>query len=212
MYPINLILDGRPCAVIGGGHVACQKVVSLLKAAAAVTVIAPDITDELKRLYENKTIQWRKKSYAAGDLTGFALVICASDDASANEEASREATAHHILVNVCDDVDHCTFTSPAVMRQGRLTLTISTDGCSPAFAGWLRRHLEKEYGPVYDQWLQRLAVLRKEGQQAFSTSQERQRFWRSALNDEIMELVRHGKLEEAEAQIRHAISRFRDKL
>ena len=46
LYPVNLVLAGRRCLVVGGGRVARQKVMGLLEAEARVRVIAPDIGDD----------------------------------------------------------------------------------------------------------------------------------------------------------------------
>ena len=56
MYPINLILDNKPCVVLGGGHVALRKVKGLLEAKAKVTVISPQIVEGLAKLVETKAI------------------------------------------------------------------------------------------------------------------------------------------------------------
>ena len=51
--------------------------------------------------------------------------------------------------------------------------------------------------------------LRKEAIEKLPTSDDREIFWRSALSDDVMELVRAKKYDEAEASIRDAISGFR---
>jgi siroheme synthase-like protein len=209
MYPANLIIDHKPCAVIGGGAVALQKVQSLLAAKADVTVIAPELHIELQQLAAQGALHWLNRKYAVGDEAPFELIICACDDQEVNRQVAAAAQERHIFVNVCDQPALCTFTAPAVLRQGDLTITISTNGCSPAFARWLRRHLTTEYGPIYGQWLSRLSLLRQEARQAIPTSKGRQRFWQTALTDEVMELVAENRLEEAEEHIRHAISHFR---
>ncbi|MCI1822128.1 MAG: bifunctional precorrin-2 dehydrogenase/sirohydrochlorin ferrochelatase [Megasphaera sp.] len=209
MYPINIRLDNVPCAVLGGGSIALQKIQSLLAASADVTIISPKVTKDIEQLITESDLHWRRKKYEIGDEKGFTLLICATDDIVANQLAAEEAQRQHILVNVCDTPALCTFTLPAVVKQGDLTITISTNGTSPALARWMRIILTEEYGPVYGHWLTRLSLLRKEVQQTFLSSRDRQNFWQHALTDEVMELVRQEKLEEAEEQIRHAISRFR---
>ncbi len=48
--PIFIQLRGAPAVVVGGGNVALRKVDLLLKAGAKVTVIAPELLDELRAL------------------------------------------------------------------------------------------------------------------------------------------------------------------
>ena len=48
--PVFLQLSHSPCLVVGGGVVAERKVRLLMRASAAVTVVAHDLTDELARL------------------------------------------------------------------------------------------------------------------------------------------------------------------
>ena len=48
-YPVFLNLENKKAVVIGGGKVAERKILSLLKAKAAITVISPDITARIAR-------------------------------------------------------------------------------------------------------------------------------------------------------------------
>ena len=43
----------------------------------------------------------------------------------------------------------CTFTVPATVSRGDLTLAVATQGRCPALAGILREELERRYGPEY---------------------------------------------------------------
>ena len=52
-------------------------------------------------------------------------------------------------------------------------------------------------------------LSRQEAQKKFSGSEVREIFWRSALDDEVMALVRQRKYDEAEARVKDAIARFR---
>ena len=99
LYPLNLKLAGRPCAVVGGGRVAERKIRRLIAAGASVTVIAPDLTSALREMASRQEICWRQAGYAPGMLQGFVLVFCASNDAKVNERASKEARASGALVN-----------------------------------------------------------------------------------------------------------------
>lgn len=209
MYPINLILDNKPCVVLGGGHVALRKVKGLLDAKAKVTVISPEIVAELAKLVEGKRIIWQKKCYEQGDLDDFTLAICAIGNEKINAEVQREAKQKKVILNVVDRLEFCDFALPAKIRRGDLLVTFSTNGKSPALAKYLRCKMEREFDETYAKWLDRLVQLRKEAIETLPTSDDREIFWRSALSDDVMELVKNKKYDEAEASIRDAISSFR---
>lgn len=209
MYPINLILDNKPCVVLGGGHVALRKVKGLLDAKAKVTVISPEIVAELAKLVEEKRIIWQKKCYEQGDLDDFTLAICAIGNEKINAEVQREAKQKKVILNVVDRLEFCDFALPAKIRRGDLLVTFSTNGKSPALSRYLRCKMEREFDETYANWLDKLVQLRKEAIEKLPTSDDREIFWRSALSDDVMELVRAKKYDEAEASIRDAISGFR---
>ena len=50
LYPVNLVVEGRRCVVVGGGAVAARKVEGLMAAGADVVVIAPQIDDQIRSL------------------------------------------------------------------------------------------------------------------------------------------------------------------
>jgi precorrin-2 dehydrogenase / sirohydrochlorin ferrochelatase len=66
------------------------------------------------------------------------------------------------LVNVVDRPALCTFTLPAVVRQGDFEVAISTEGQCPALASVLREYLSHEFGPEYDPLVRLLGEIRRE--------------------------------------------------
>ena len=149
VYPINLDLTGRNCAVIGGGAVAERKTNSLLEAGACVTIFSPELTKRLISLCESKKIVHVPRPYQSGDIENFFVVICATDNKVVNEAVAREAREKGSLVNVADAPELCDFTVPSTIVRGDLIITISTGGQSPALAKKLRLELESRYGPEY---------------------------------------------------------------
>lgn len=209
VYPVNLDLTAKPCAVIGGGAVALRKTSALLLAGADVTVISPALAEPLAKLAEEKKIRYRAKAYGEGDLADFFLVICAADDAAANRAAARDAKAAGALVNIADRSFPSDFTVPAQVARGDLLITVSTGGQSPAVARQIRRELAERYGDEYGVFLRLAAKIRSEMRRALPDSKARERFWRRAMRARTLDLVRQGKLNEAEAEIRNAIGSFR---
>ena len=90
-YPITLLLAHQRCVVVGGGAVATRKVSGLLDAGAVVTVIAPQIADELQILAASGEIDVKVRETSPADIRDAFLVIVATDQYDANERISRGA-------------------------------------------------------------------------------------------------------------------------
>ncbi|MFH1216358.1 MAG: bifunctional precorrin-2 dehydrogenase/sirohydrochlorin ferrochelatase [Pseudomonadota bacterium] len=159
-FPISLDIRDRLCIVIGGGKVAARKVSALLASHGNVMVISPELDDELAALASEGSIQWMKREYRKGDLSGAFLVIAATDDSAVQQAIHSEAETGNILLNVADVPKWCNFILPATVRRGDLTISVSTAGKSPALAKQLRQNLEEEYPDDYDLLLQVLGRLR----------------------------------------------------
>ena len=135
--------------VIGGGEVASRKAEDLLAAGANVTVVAPQPCAGIGALAERKLIEAHLRPYQASDLAGVFVAVAATDDEAVNARVAADAAAARVLVNVVDRPALCTFTVPATVRRGDLTLAIATEGRCPSLSGILREELEKQYGPDY---------------------------------------------------------------
>lgn len=211
-YPINLDIAGKKCMVVGGGAVAERKVTTLLAAGAVVSVISPQLTPVLMELSAGGKVDWRQRAWQPGDLTGSFLVICATNDESVNRAAATEARQAGALVNVVDTPALCDFTLPAFVRRGDLLITVSTGGVSPILSRRIREHIEQLYGEDFGDYLAELAVIRHEMKQCLDEPDDREQFWRSALDAETIELVRQGKVDEAKEKMIRGVSRTRSQL
>src|SRR5438105_1649904 len=83
------------------------------------------------------------------------------DAPAVNRQVFLDGEAAGIWVNSADDPANCSFTLPAVVRRGPLTITVATAGQSPALTRWLREQLEAEFGPEYEVLLRLLAEARE---------------------------------------------------
>jgi len=207
-YPVNLRLAGRRCLVMGGGAVAERKAKSLLAAGAAVTVLSPGVTPSLAAMAADGRISHIPAVYTEGVIEDFFIVICATDDVGVNRRAAKEARARGALVNVVDAPDLGDFTVPACISRGDLLVAVSTGGKSPALARRLREELEARYGPEYGMFLAVLSRLRAEMKERLATAEERGDFWREALGEDVLALLKAGDVGAAEEKIKYAATRF----
>jgi uroporphyrin-III C-methyltransferase / precorrin-2 dehydrogenase / sirohydrochlorin ferrochelatase len=206
-YPVSLELTGRRCVVIGSGPMAEDKVGGLLEADAAVTVIGQPATEGLRELAEEGGVELCERSYADGDLAGAFLAIAATDDTRINGLIFAEAERGGVLLNAVDDIDHCHFAVPAVVRRDDFMMAISTGGKAPALAKRLRMRLADQFGTEYGALVNLLSEVREEvipnREASFSDWARR---WQLALDHDLAGLVRCGRLQEAKRVVLRALS------
>ena len=160
-YPLFLDLTNQSAVVIGAGSVATRKTRTLLRAGAMVTVISPQATVPIRRLAQAKHVRWVRRRYRQGDLRGARLAIAATDDLAVNQLICAEAKRRELLVNCIAPPAAGNFFVPALVRRGGISLAISTNGVSPAFAKRLRRDLEHFLGDEYPQLLKAMSAARR---------------------------------------------------
>jgi siroheme synthase-like protein len=142
-YPIFVEMNGRRVLLVGGGHVALEKIGKLVNAGAEVTVVAPELIAPVREYIDAGQATWQPRRYERGDVAGFEVVMIATDDGEVNAMVAAEARAAGIWVNAADDVDNCDFILPSLVQRGTIAIAASTGGTSPALARWLRERLEE---------------------------------------------------------------------
>ncbi|TML93385.1 MAG: bifunctional precorrin-2 dehydrogenase/sirohydrochlorin ferrochelatase [Actinobacteria bacterium] len=205
-YPVNLIVEDRPCLVVGGGTVAARKVEGLLACGARVHVVAPGVGDDVRALAPPASFEVRP--YRRGEAGSYRLVIAATDSPEVNRAVFTDGERAGVWVNGADDPENCSFTLPSVLRRGALLVTVSTSGRSPALSSWLRARLEAELGPEYETLLELLATerdaLRAAGRSPAAAD------WRSALDSGMLDMIREGQLVKARERLQACLSSSSD--
>ena len=160
-YPINLDIQHRKCLVVGGGSVGTRKVLMLRRCGAVVTVVSPEVSQELAQQSHKGEIDWIERRYQSSDLEGMFMVIGATNDEKTNRQINRDAETAQCLCNIADRPEICNFILPAIVQQGDLIIAVSTSGKSPALAKRLRKELAEAYGPEYGRLLHIMGAIRK---------------------------------------------------
>jgi precorrin-2 dehydrogenase len=200
LYPVGLVVAGRRCVVVGGGAVAARKAAGLVNAGADVLVVAPRICDEIRGL----PVELAERPYQRGDLAMSWLVISATDDPEVNRQVHADGADARVWVNAADDPESCSFTLPAVLRRGPVTVAVSTGGHSPALAGWLRDQVADQLGPEIGRLAELLSEARDELQAAGRSTEGVD--WRRALDSDMLELIRTGRLAQARERLQACLS------
>lgn len=184
-YPVFLRLAERPCLVVGGGTVATRKALDLVESGARVTVVAERPSSDMEDLANRGRIALARRRFEPADLDGMFLVFAATDDRAVNAGIAGLARERGVLVNAVDDPERCDFISGAVVKRGPLRIAVSTSGCSPAFAGRIRREIEERYGDACGSFLELAGEIR-ESVLAEEPDEDRRKRALSRLADEEM--------------------------
>ena len=190
-----LKLTGRPCLVVGAGAIAESKISSLVETGANVSVVAPAATPQVRSWAQEGKIKWHQRPWVPSDLEGIFLVVAATSAAELHEQISEEATRRDVLCNIVDVPGLCDFYYPAVVQRGALQIAISTAGQSPALAQRLRKELEEQFGPEYEEWLVHLGEARDKLFAAVLDPEERKRVLHELATDEAFREFQRARRE-----------------
>ena len=160
LYPIFLKLQGRKVLIVGGGAVAEEKIHAVLRSATDVTVLAPQVSEQIRSWAESGLLRHVAEEYHPGLVRDYFLVIACTDSEAVNRAIYEETRQAGVLCNAVDDPSYCDFYSPAVVHRGELQIAISTGGNSPALAQRIRKKLEQQFGPEYESWVAWLGRIR----------------------------------------------------
>jgi precorrin-2 dehydrogenase len=203
-YPVNLVVSGRRCVVVGAGRIAARKVDGLLAAGADVHVVAPHLGAQVRERLDDGRITAVERAFEPEDLDGAWLATAATDEASVNHAVFEAGDARGVWVNSADDPDNCSFTLMSVIRRGDLVVTVGTGGRSPALATWLRERITAEIGPEYETLVELLSDAR-DAMQADGRSTE-EADWKRALDSGMLDLIRAGRVDDAKELLRSCLS------
>src|SRR6266852_7923083 len=194
LFPMFLKLSVRPCLVVGAGTVAESNIASLMEASARVRVVAPEATLQVRSWSQSNTVEWRQRAFEPGDLDGMFLVVAATSSTELHQRIFAEATRRGVLCNIVDVPTLCDFYYPSVVQRGPLQIAISTSGLSPALAQRLRKQLEEQFGPEYEEWLVELGEARDKLRSTNLDAEDQKRLLHEDVTEEAFEaFLRHRR-------------------
>ena len=144
-FPFFVDIEGKRCLIAGGGAVACRKALTLMDYGPDIIVVAPQVIPEMERLIKESKgkLTWCCREFVESDLEKMDFVIAATSDEGLNRQISVWCRERKIPVNVADNQEECSFIFPALMKDGEITVGISTGGSSPALARYLKETLKE---------------------------------------------------------------------
>lgn len=198
-FPFFMELEGEKGLVAGGGKIALHKVRKLLPYGARLVVVAPEVSAELEQLALENDICVIKRKFEPSDLADTGFVIAASDNTAVNAEISRLCREKRIPVNAADCLEECSFLFPALVKEGKLSVGISTEGASPGAAAAVRSRLASLIPANMDEILDYLSGLRPLAKEYIKDDKKRAAFLKD-MADICMD--RNAVMSEQETRIK----------
>lgn len=140
--PVFLRLHGRPVMVVGGGRIAARKIDLLLRTGARITVVAPELREELRELAAKGELQHIHAPFLPSHVNGAVAIVAATGVKEVNAAVSAAAQERGIPVNVVDDPAVSTFIFPAIVDRSPILIAISSGGQAPVLARRIREQME----------------------------------------------------------------------
>src|ERR1019366_3301540 len=175
----------------------------MMRYGGRVTIVSPEITDEIAAWERDNALVVHRKRYEEADLDGASIVIASTDDPCVNARVARDCRRRKVPVNVVDVTHLCEFIVPAIIEKGSIQIAISTGGKSPALGRTLKEDLQRTIGPEYAEVNDLLGTLRKEAKRILPRDTDRKRFFDGIIAAGVLEMLREGRKREAyEAVVR----------
>jgi siroheme synthase-like protein len=202
VYPVALVLQGRRCLVVGGGHVARRKALGLVEAGARVDLVAKEVLAPVRDMAGLESVQ--ERPYRRGEVAGYRLAVAATGDPAVNRAVFEDGESAGVWVNSADDPASCSFILPAIARQGPVSVAVSTSGLSPALASWLKAHAAEHLGPEVAELAGMLAEARARVKASGRSTEEVD--WRQSIDWAMLDLLRSGRRAEAKERLEACLS------
>ena len=210
-YPVNLLVAGRRCVVVGAGRIAARKIEALLDAGAERARRRARRSATEVRALGRRGPPHRSPSapFAPADLDGAWLATTATDDPAVNRAVFEAGEARRVWVNSADDPAQL-LVHPHVGRPAGRSRGHHRDRRPQPGPGDLARaaHWPPSWDPSTRPCSSCFARPGKRCGPSGRSSEDAD--WRAALDSGMLDLIRAGRVAEAKELLRSCLSSSSD--
>ena len=178
-FPMYVEIENRPCLIVGGGEVALRKVRVLKEFGAEITVVAEHILPEIADMQVNVI----ERTFVSKDMTDYALVVAATNDAAENHRIAELAKERKIPVNAVDAKEDCTFLFPSYIKEQNLVGAFSSGGNSPVLTQYLKKRAEEVLTEELGEINEYMGSIREIVKKRVRTEKQRKRVYDAVLRE-----------------------------
>ncbi len=198
-FPAFLDLRDRPCLVVGGGDIALRKARLLVSAGARLSMVALDFNPATRRFASDNRVNLVERAFSADDVRGQWLVVSATGVSSVEQAVFQCASEAGTFCNGVDNIDNCSYVTPAIVDRGSVVVAISSGGTAPVLARKVREQVEA----MLPAGISKLAALagrwRERVRARFTDLLSRRRFWEAVFDGPAATAAIQGDIAGAES-------------
>jgi precorrin-2 dehydrogenase/sirohydrochlorin ferrochelatase len=121
--PISIDITDQKILIIGGGQSALKKIRILQRFGVNIEIVAENIIDEIL----STGITCFRKRYEKSDLNGYLMLYSCTNDEELDQKIAKDGKETGVLVNIHDNPSLCQFVSPAIYKDGNITVAVSSN-------------------------------------------------------------------------------------
>lgn len=122
--PISIDISNQKILIIGGDESALKKLKILQRFDAEIEVLGLKICDEIKA----SVVKWYEMAYDKKFLKGYLLLYSCTNNEKLDRQILADGKEAGVLVNIHDNPELCQFVSPAIYKNGKMTVAVASNG------------------------------------------------------------------------------------
>lgn len=127
-FPLFISSKNKKALIIGGGIISERRIRTLINFMFSITVLSPEITDNIKALIDKNKIIYIKDTFKEKYLKDFHIIIAATNDREVNKKIKILSENKNLFVSIADNKEECNFYFPAVIRKNDLVIGLTNQG------------------------------------------------------------------------------------
>ena len=196
--PLFIETTGKKCLIVGGGKVASRKLIPILKAKMKVTLISPEVIEEIELNFrKNKNLKIVKRKFKPEDIEDQFLIIAATNEKTTNQKIAKLSKDNNILVNMAEDSLSGNTLIPSVVDRDPIKIAVSSGAASPILTRLVKTRLETVIPYSFSKLADIMMEYRDAVKKNFLKISDRRKFWEVFLDGPISEMVLSGHIDKA---------------
>ena len=187
--PLMIDLSQKSIVIVGGGKVATKRASTLIEYCADVHIVSPIISTTLKELLDNENITWSQKEFEPQDVEHADFVVIATNNNEVNTKVL-ESVPPHALCNHASKAQVGNVTIPSILKRGKLSISVSTNGASPKLNKKIISRISDMYDESYEMYIDFLYESRQLIKRLSIEPSRKQDLLQHILSDEYLDEVK----------------------